>query len=123
MRRFVVIAAALIAIMGTAFTDRANAAVTLFTDATAYFAAAQTQTLQDFNSPISHTDTSVTYNDMVVSCSGTDFCEARFFGTNSAVVITGFSIFGSCPAPINFTLNSPVASFGIFIAGLGTVQG
>jgi hypothetical protein len=29
-------------------------------------------------------------------------------------------VFGSGPAPITFALNSPVTSFGVFIAGLGT---
>jgi hypothetical protein len=58
-------------LMMPAWSDRANAAVTLFTDAATYFAAAGAQTLQDFNSPISNTATSVTYPDMVISCSGT----------------------------------------------------
>jgi hypothetical protein len=104
--------------LSLAWSDRANAAVTLFTDATAYFAAAGTQTLQDFNSPISTTTatsiTSITYSDLVVS--------SNPLQTVTSPSITGLSVFGSGPAPITFTFNSPVTSFGIFIAGLGTIQ-
>ena len=116
----IVAVSVLILLPMTAWSDRADAAVTIFTDATTYFAQAGAQTLQDFNSPISNTATSVTYSDMVVSCSGTDFCSSRFFYTVSSSSITGLSVFGSGPAPITFTLNSPVTSFGVFIAGLGT---
>ena len=61
----------------------ANASVTTFTDSAAYFAVAGPQTLQDFNSPISNTATSIRYPDLLVSCSGTAFCDAVSFGTRS----------------------------------------
>jgi hypothetical protein len=108
-------------LMMPAWSDRANAAVTLFTDAATYFAAAGAQTLQDFNSPISNTATSASYPDMVISCSCTDFCDSNSFKTVSSPSITGLSVFGSGPAPITFALNTPVTSFGVFIAGLGTL--
>ena len=111
----IVAVSVLILLLMTAWSERADAAVTIFTDATTYFAQAGAQTLQDFNSPISNTATSVTYSDMVVSCSGTDFCSSRFFYTVSSPSITGLSVFGSGPAPITFTLNSPVTSFGFLL--------
>jgi hypothetical protein len=61
----------------------ANGSVTTFTDSAAYFAVAGAQTLQDFNSPISNTATSIRYPDLLVSCSGTAFCDAVSFGTRS----------------------------------------
>jgi len=98
----------------------ANASVTTFTDSAAYFAVAGPQTLQDFNSPISNTATSIRYPDLLVSCSGTAFCDSTFFGTRSSPSIDGLSVFNTGPAPITFTFDSPITSFGVYIAGLGT---
>jgi hypothetical protein len=95
----------------------ANAATITYTDSAAYFAAAGHQTLQDFNSPISNTATSITYNDLVVSCSGPFSC-----GTSSSVSIDGLSVGVTSPSLLTFTFHSPITSFGIYIAGLGTIS-
>jgi hypothetical protein len=99
----------------------ADASVTTFTDSAAYFAAAGPQSLQDFNSPISNTATSIRYPDLLVSCNGTAFCDSTFFGTRSSPSIDGLSVFNTGPAPITFTFDSPITSFGVSIAGLGTI--
>ena len=93
-----------------------------YTDSAAYFAAAGNQTLQDLNNPISNTDTSIKYNNLVVSCSGSDSCIPGFWGTQSVIAIDGLGIFAISPSLLTFTFNSPIKSFGIFIAGLGTVK-
>ena len=97
-----------------------SAATVAYTDSAAYFAAAGNQTLQDFNNPISNTDTSIKYNNLVVSCSGSDSCIPGFFTTQSVIAIDGLSILAISPSLVTFTFNSPIKSFGIFIAGLGT---
>jgi hypothetical protein len=97
-----------------------NAATVTYTSATAYFADVGPQSLQNFNSPISNTATSIKYNNLVVSCSGSGFCASPFFGTS--VSIDGLSVFSTSPSLVTFTFNSPITSFGIFIAGLGTVS-
>ena len=99
----------------------ADASVTTFTDSAAYFAAAGPQSLQDFNSPISNTATSIRYPDLLVSCNGTAFCHSTFFGPRSSPSIDGLSVFNTGPAPITFTFDAPITSFGVFIAGLGTI--
>ncbi len=76
---------------------------------------------QTFNSPISNTATSVTYPNLVVSCSGSSLCDSTTFGTSSSVAIDGLSIFVVSPSVVTFTFNSPITSFGINIAGLGTI--
>ena len=93
----------------------ANAATTAFTSGTAYFAAAGPQTSQDFNSPLSSTATSVTYPDLLYACSGSPFCTTS--DGNG-----GLAVFVSSPGLAIFTFNSPIKSFGIFIAGLGTLS-
>jgi len=98
-----------------------NAATLTYTSDTAYFAAAGPQSLQNFDNPISSTATSVTYPDVTVSCSGSSLCNSSTFGTTSSVSITGLSIFFTSPSVVTFTFNSPIYSFGIYIAGLGTV--
>jgi hypothetical protein len=100
-----------------------GAATTTYTSDTAYFAAAGPQSLQTFDNPISNTATSVTYPDLVLSCSGSTNCNGgpNFFGTSSTVSITGVSIVFITPSVITFTFDSPIHSFGIYIAGLGTV--
>ena len=99
----------------------ANAVTMTYTDSAAYFAAAGPQSLQTFNSPISNTATSVTYPDLVVSCSGSSLCDSTTFGTSSSVVIDGLSIFFVSPSVVTFAFDSPITSFGIKIAGLGTL--
>ena len=99
-----------------------SAATTTYTDSAAYFAAVGQQTLQDFNRPISNTDTSIRYNNLVVSCSGPSACVPDTFGPTSFVSIDGLSIYTVSPSFITFTFNSPIKSFGISIAGLGTIS-
>jgi hypothetical protein len=98
-----------------------NAATVTYTDMSAYFADAGQQTLQDFNRPISNTDTSIRYPNLVISCSGSVFCSPNTFRTTSSVSIDGLSIFSTSPSIVTFTFNSPITSFGINIAGLGTI--
>jgi hypothetical protein len=97
----------------------AGAATVTYTDPDAYFAAAGPQTVQDFDRPISSTETSVRYPDLVVSCSGSDFCNARSFGGPPNVF--GQGIFFTSPSTATFTFNSPIHSFGITVLGLGTL--
>jgi hypothetical protein len=99
-----------------------SAATVAYTDSAAYFAADGSQTLQDFNSsPISTVPgTSIRYPNLVVSCSGSDWCNSRFFGTASSST-DGLNVFVTSPSLLTFTFNSPVTSFGIYIAGLGTI--
>src|SRR5262245_19243849 len=60
------------------------AATITFTSDASYFAAAGPQSLQDFEtSPISTTATSVTYPNLVISCSGSDFCNPTSFGATT----------------------------------------
>ena len=99
----------------------ASAATTTYTDSAAYFAAVGPLSLQDFNSPISSTDTSITYPNLVISCSGSTICNSTFFGTRADISIDGLSIFHSTPSVVTFTFNSPITSFGIYIGGLGTI--
>jgi hypothetical protein len=101
----------------------AGAVTMTYTSDTAYFAAAGPQSLQDFDSPISNTATSVTYPNLVVSCSGSGFCNSASFGaTTFPVSITGLSIFFTSPSVVTFTFDSPIHSFGIYVAGLGTIS-
>jgi hypothetical protein len=95
----------------------AGATTVTYTSDTAYFAAAGPQTVQNFDRPISSVPgTSVTFPDLVVSCSGSDFCNARTFGA------MGQGIFFASPSVATFTFNSPIRSFGIYVAGLGTIS-
>src|SRR5262245_31149695 len=75
-----------------------SAATVTYTDSAAFFADAGHQTLQDFNRPISNTDTSIKFNNLVVSCSGSDFCNPNAFRTVSNVSIDGLSIFSVSPS-------------------------
>jgi hypothetical protein len=93
-----------------------------YTSDTAYFAAAGPQSFQDFDRPISSTATSVRYPNLVVSCSGSSFCDSTSFGTSNLVSSTGLSIFFTSPSVATFTFNSPIHSFGIYLAGLGTLS-
>jgi hypothetical protein len=89
-----------------------------YTNPDAYFAVAGPQTVQDFDrGPISSTATSVTFPGLVVSCSGSDFCNASSFG----VGVFGEGIFFTSPSTATFTFNSPIHSFGITVLGLGTI--
>src|SRR5262249_8899850 len=63
----------------------------------------------------------IKFNNLVVSCSGSDFCNPNAFRTVSNVSIDGLSIFSVSPSLVTFTFNSPIKSFGISIAGLGTI--
>jgi PEP-CTERM motif-containing protein len=104
----------------------ADASVTTFTDSAAYFAAAGPQSLQDFNSPISVTPgtstASITYPNLVVSCTATAVSDcSRSFALDSNIVIDGYSIRSNAITELTFTFNSPITSFGVFIAGLGTI--
>jgi hypothetical protein len=100
----------------------ANSATVTYTDSAAYFADAGPQSLQTFNRPISNTATSIRYNNLVVSCSGSSFCTSfGTTGTASNISIDGLSIGVTSPSLLTFTFNSPVTSFGIYIAGLGTI--
>ncbi|HEY6021844.1 MAG TPA: VPLPA-CTERM sorting domain-containing protein, partial [Candidatus Paceibacterota bacterium] len=99
----------------------AGAATVTYTSSATYFADAGPQSLQDFNVPISSTATSITYNDLIVSCSGSSLCSPGFFGTSS-ISIDGLSVFFSSPSLVTFSFNSSITSFGIFIAGLGTIS-
>jgi hypothetical protein len=98
--------------------DPACAATLTYTNADAYFAVAGPQTVQDFDRPISSTATSVTFPNLVVSCSGSDFCNATSFGTG----VFGEGIFFASPSTATFTFNSPITSFGITVLGLGTIS-
>jgi hypothetical protein len=120
MKTLVTFAACLLFMPAAPNTVRA--ATTTYTDSTAYFAAAGPQTLQDFNSPPISTvpGTSIGYPNLVISCSGSVFCSPNTFRTTSSVSIDGLSIFSSSPSTITFTFNSPLTSFGIYVAGLGT---
>ena len=82
---------AVCSVLIAARSSPANATVMTFTDSATYFADAGHQVLQDFNSPISSTATSVTYHDLVVSCSGgaSVFCDSLSFGTTSSVSVDG----------------------------------
>jgi hypothetical protein len=93
----------------------AGATTLTYTNPDAYFAVAGPQTVQDFDRPISSTATSVTFPNLVVSCSGSDFCNARTFGA------LGQGIFFASPSVATFTFNSPIHSFGITVLGLGTI--
>jgi hypothetical protein len=94
----------------------AGADTVTYTSDTAYFAVAGPQSVQDFSRPISSTPTSVTFPNLVVSCSGSDFCNGRTFGA------MGQSIFFVSPSVVTFTFNSPIHSFGIYVEGLGTIS-
>ena len=94
-----------------------RAATLTYTNPDAYFAVAGPQTVQDFDRPISSTATSVTFPNLVVSCSGSDFCNASSFG----VGVFGEGIFFTSPSTATFTFNSPIRSFGITVLGLGTI--
>jgi PEP-CTERM motif len=124
-----VIRASLFAICSLSIAIRlgpASASVTTYTDSAAYFAAAGPQTLQDFNSPISVTPgiatASITYPNLVVSCTATAVSDcSRSFALDSNIVIDGNSIRSNAITDLTFTFNSPITSFGVFIAGLGTI--
>jgi hypothetical protein len=75
--KFFPVCAACLLLMGLAI-DPANAVTTTYTDSTTFFAAAGPLHLQDFNnSPISSVPgTSITYPNLVVSCSFGMFCGA-----------------------------------------------
>jgi hypothetical protein len=107
---FAAIAAWLIA--GSASADTLT-----YTAANAYFAVAGPQTNQDFNRPISSTATSVTFPNLVVSCSGSAFCNSSTFGA----LAPDQGIFFVSPSTATFTFNSPIHSFGITVLGLGTL--
>jgi hypothetical protein len=77
-----------------------------YTNPDAYFAIAGPQTVQDFNRPISSTPSSVSYPNLVVSCSGSDFCNG-FFGH----VAEDQGIAFVSPSVATFTFNSPIRSF------------
>jgi hypothetical protein len=95
----------------------AGADTVAYTSAADYFAVAGPQTVQDFTRPISSVPgTSVTFPNLVVSCSGSDFCNPRTFGA------FGQGIFFASPSIATFTFNSPIRSFGIDVAGLGTIS-
>jgi hypothetical protein len=95
----------------------AGATTLTYTNPDAYFAVAGPQTVQDFDRPISSTATSVTFPNLVVSCSGSDFCNAGTFGAG----VFGQGIFFVSPSTATFTFNSPIRSFGITVLGLGTL--
>jgi hypothetical protein len=95
-----------------------RAATLTYTNPDAYFAVAGPQTVQDFDRPISSTATSVTVPNLVVSCGGSDFCNATTFGTD----VFGEGIFFVSPSTATFTFNSPIQSFGITVLGLGTIS-
>jgi hypothetical protein len=95
-----------------------RAATLTYTNPDAYFAVAGPQTVQDFDRPISSTAMSVTFPNLVVSCSGSDFCNGGSFGTG----VFGEGIFFTSPSTATFTFNSPVHSFGITVLGLGTIS-
>jgi hypothetical protein len=100
----------------------ANAVTTTYTNDTAFFAAAGPLHLQDFNSsPISSVPgTSITYPNLVVSCSGSGFCSPTGFGTSTASK-DGLSVYFVSPSTATFTFHSPIRKFGIYIGGLGTI--
>jgi hypothetical protein len=89
-----------------------RAATLTYTNPDAYFAVAGPQTVQDFDRPISSTATSVTFPNLVVSCSGSDFCNATSFGTG----VFGEGIFFASPSTATFTFDSPITSFGITVS-------
>jgi hypothetical protein len=95
----------------------AGATTLTYTNPDAYFTVAGPQTVQDFDRPISSTATSVTFPNLVVSCSGSDFCNARTFGA----LAPGQGIFFVSPSTATFTFNSPIRSFEITVLGLGTI--
>ena len=92
----------------------ASASTTTYTDSAAYFAAAGPQTFQDFNSPLSSTATSVTYPDLLYTCTSSAFC-------TTSDGQGGLSVFVTTPGLATFTFNSPIKSFGISILSLGTI--
>jgi hypothetical protein len=109
-------------LLAAAIVSPAEAATMTYISDTAYFAAAGPQSFQDFDNPISSIPgTSVRYPNLVVSCSGSTLCSSPFFGTSSTTSITGLSIFFTSSSVVTFTFDSPIHSFGIYIAGLGTL--
>jgi hypothetical protein len=98
----------------------ANATTTTYTSAAAYAVAAGAQTTEDFNSPTGSTATSVSFSDVVFSCSGTTYCPG-FFGSSSLFVLDGLSVFFATPDTATFTFSSAIKSFGVLIAGLGDI--
>src|SRR5262245_36391725 len=101
---------------------QAGAVTMTYISDNAYFAQGGPQSLQDFDSPISNTATSITYPNLVVSCSGSDFCNSTSFGAKTFLAITGLSIFFVSPSVVTFTFDSPIDSFGLYVAGLGTIS-
>ena len=91
----------------------ANAATTTYTDSAAYFAAVGPQTFEDFNSPISTTANSGTYQHLTYVCSGGP-CGIGSDGQS------GLSAFYTSGGIAIFSFDSPIRSFGISIFGLGT---
>jgi hypothetical protein len=97
----------------------ATADTVTYTSDSAYFAAAGPQSLQDFDSPTLNTPYAVQYRDVTVLCGGPGLCLGAV-GDGVPTPITGLEIIFGSTSVLTFTFTSPIHSFGIYIAGLGT---
>ena len=110
-RAALVAAAAMAAIPATAQT--------VYTDRTAFDAAATT-TLQNFNgAPTSSTATAVTFTPVTFSCTGSTYCPG-FFGTRNLGNSGSGSVFFATPDTATFTFDAPITAFGIDLRDVGT---
>lgn len=101
----------------------ASAAFVTFNDRAAFNAANPGTTAQNFNgAPLASTPTSVTYNDVTFSCTGTTYCPG-FFGTRNLGNGGSGSVYFATPDTATFTFTSAISALGIDMLGLGTVGG